>query len=385
MNNGKAAKLLGRFGKNHMEKSFREFYKGKKVLVTGHTGFKGSWLSIWLIELGAEVLGYSLDPPTEPNNFTVSHIQDRMQHVIGDVRNYEQLLQVFATFNPEIVFHLAAQSLVRYSYEIPLLTFDTNVQGSVNVLEAARVTPSVSTLVMITSDKCYENREQVWGYKENDPMGGDDPYSASKGAAELVIRSYLRSYFAHRNGFGIVSVRAGNVIGGGDWAKDRIVVDSIKSLSKNEPIIVRNPMAIRPWQHVLEPLSGYLWIGARLQEDPKRFSGGWNFGPADSSAKCVSDLVKALIGEWHAGEWVDVSDKNDKRLHEAGWLRLSCDKAHFMLPWSATLSFEENVAMTVKWYRHYYEHSQSNLYQYCVHQIRDYTKLAESRGQVWVS
>jgi CDP-glucose 4,6-dehydratase len=366
-----------------MEKSFREFYKGKKVLVTGHTGFKGSWLSIWLNELGAHVLGYSLEPPTEPNNFNASHIQDRVEHVIGDVRNYGQLFEVFTAYKPEIVFHLAAQPLVRYSYEIPRETLETNIQGSVNLLESVRLTPSVTTVVMITSDKCYENREQVWGYKENDPMGGDDPYSASKGAIELVIRSYIRSFFSHREGFGAVSVRAGNVIGGGDWAKDRIVVDCIKSLSKNEKIIVRNPMAIRPWQHVLEPLGGYLWLGARLNEDPTRFSGGWNFGPSDSSAKCVSDLVKALIAEWKSGEWIDLSDKNDTRLHEAGWLRLSCDKVHSILPWSASLSFEENIAMTVKWYKYYYEHNQSNLYQFCVHQIREYTKLAEVRGQMW--
>ena len=236
---------------------------------------------------------------------------------------------------------------------------------------------------MITSDKCYENREQVWGYKENDPMGGDDPYSASKGAAEIIIRSYLKSFFRHRTNFGIVSVRAGNVIGGGDWAKDRIVVDSIKALSSNEPIPIRNPLAIRPWQHVLEPLGGYLWLGTRLHEDPERFSGGWNFGPADSSAKCVGDLVKALIEEWQSGSFIDLSDKNDKTLHEAGWLRLSCDKVHMMLPWSAALDFQENIKMTVQWYKYYYQYNTSNLYQYCVHQIREYTKLAAQRGKMW--
>jgi len=272
---------------------------------------------------------------------------------------------------------------VRYSYVIPRETLETNIQGSVNILEAARITSSVKSIIMITSDKCYENREQVWGYKEDDPMGGDDPYSASKGAAEIVIRSYIRSFFSHKKDVGVVSVRAGNAIGGGDWAKDRIVVDSIKSLGEKKPIQVRNPMAIRPWQHVLEPLSGYLWLGAKLQEDPKRFSGGWNFGPDDSSAKSVSDLVKALINEWKSGEWVDLSDKNEHKLHEAGWLRLTCDKAHFMLPWSAIMTFEENISLTVKWYKHFYENNQSNLYQYSAHQIREYIKLAIQRGQTW--
>jgi CDP-glucose 4,6-dehydratase len=366
-----------------MEKTFKEFYSGKKVLVTGHTGFKGSWLSIWLKELGADVLGFSLPPPTEPNHFSLSHLQDKVQHVLGDIRDFKHVCEVYSAYQPQIIFHLAAQPIVRDSYEIPRETLETNIQGSVNILEAARLTPSVKAIIMITSDKCYENREQVWGYKEDDPMGGNDPYSASKGAAEIVIRSYIRSFFSHKEDIGVVSVRAGNVIGGGDWAKDRIVVDSIKALGDNKPIQVRNPMAIRPWQHVLEPLSGYLWLGARLKEDPKRFSGGWNFGPADSAAKCVSDLVKALIEEWKSGEWVDLSDKNDHKLHEAGWLRLSCDKAHFMLPWSAAMTFEENISFTVKWYKHFYEHNQSNLYQYSAHQIREYTALALQRGQMW--
>ena len=366
-----------------MESSFREFYKDKRVLVTGHTGFKGSWLSIWLNELGAKVCGYSLEPPTHPNNFEICRLESKVRHIIGDVRDFDHLLEAFEEFQPEVVFHMAAQSLVRLSYEVPKLTMDVNVLGSLNVLEAVRLTPSVQFLVMVTSDKCYENREQVWGYKENDPMGGDDPYSASKGAAELVIRSYIRSFFSRRENFGAVSVRAGNVIGGGDWAKDRIVSDCIRSLSANKPIEVRSPMAIRPWQHVLEPLSGYLWLGARLNEDPHRFSGGWNFGPADSSAKRVGDLVKAIIAEWKSGEWIDLSNGNDKRLHEAGWLRLSCDKAHVMLPWAATLSFEENVGMTVKWYKYYYEFNESNLYQFCVHQIREYTRLGGERGQIW--
>lgn len=366
-----------------MEEAFKGFYSGKRVLVTGHTGFKGGWLSIWLRELGAEVLGYSLDPPTQPSVLEVTDLGKKIKDVRGDILDFEHLSKVFDDFKPEIVFHLAAQPLVRLSYDIPRLTLETNVMGTVNVLECVRNCPSVTSLISITSDKCYQNREQVWGYKEDDPMGGDDPYSASKGAIELVFRGYLRSYFQHRNGFGAVTVRAGNVIGGGDWAKDRIVCDSVRALAAGKPIEVRNPYAIRPWQHVLEPLGGYLWLAARLNEDPHGFSGGWNFGPSDSSAKCVSDLVEAILKEWNSGEWIDISDKNDKKLHEAGWLRLSCDKVHMMLPWSASLSFEENIRMTVQWYKYYYEFKDANLYQYCAHQIREYTKLAASRGQLW--
>ena len=366
-----------------METAFRDFYRGKRVLVTGHTGFKGSWLAIWLNELGAQVIGYSLDPPSIPNNFEICNLRSRIQHIHGDVRQYDALEKVFADFQPEVVFHMAAQALVRYSYEVPKLTMDTNVGGTLNVLEAVRMAPSVHSLVVVTSDKCYENREQVWGYKENDPMGGDDPYSASKGAVEIVFRSYLKSFYSHRQGFGSVSVRAGNVIGGGDWANDRIMADAARALSKKEKILVRNPMAIRPWQHVLEPLSGYLWLGARVNEDPAHFSGGWNFGPSESAARCVGDLIKEVIAQWQSGEWEDVSQKNDKKMHEAGWLRLSCDKVHMLLPWSAVLSFDEIVAMTVRWYRYYNDYPDANLYQFCVHQIRDYTRLAAERNQLW--
>lgn len=368
-----------------METAFKGFYTDKRVLVTGDTGFKGSWMCIWLKELGASVLGYALEPPSDPSNFVISNLGTRIHHVHGDVRDFDRLQKVFTEFQPEIVFHMAAQALVRYSYEVPKLTIDTNVLGTTNILEAVRQTPSVELVSVITSDKCYENREQVWGYKENDPLGGDDPYSASKGAAEIVFRAYLKSFFHHREEFGAVSVRAGNVIGGGDWAKDRIVSDVVRALHEKASVEVRNPLAIRPWQHVLEPLSGYLWLAARLSEEPESFSGSWNFGPADSSAKCVRDLVSAIIKEWGSGEWEDVSTMNDRKLHEAGWLRLSCDKAHVMLPWSAILSFEENIKMTVKWYRYYYDYRDANLYQFCVHQIREYTKLAAQREQMWAT
>ncbi|MCZ7556203.1 MAG: CDP-glucose 4,6-dehydratase [Bacteroidia bacterium] len=368
-----------------METAFKRYYAGKRVLVTGDTGFKGSWLCIWLNELGADVTGFALAPPSEPNNFSICRLDAKIRHVHGDVRDLAALTRLIEEVQPEIVFHLAAQALVRYSYEVPRETLETNILGTVNVLEAVRQSPSVHTVVVVTSDKCYENREQVWGYKENDPMGGDDPYSASKGAVEIVCRSYLKSFFSHREMLGGVSVRAGNVIGGGDWGRDRIVPDCINALKEGRVIEVRNPMAIRPWQHVLEPLSGYLWLGARLHEDVQRFSGGWNFGPADSSAKCVGDLAGAIVREWKTGAWLDISDKNDHRLHEAGWLRLSCDKAHFMLPWNAVLSFDETIAMTVKWYKYFYEYADTNMYQYCVHQIRDYTRLAAQKEQMWAA
>jgi CDP-glucose 4,6-dehydratase len=366
-----------------MEQAFKGYYRDKKVLVTGHTGFKGGWLTLWLKELGAEVLGYSLDPPSNPNLFEAARISSKINHIYGDILDYEKMKKTFHEFNPDVVFHLAAQALVRPSYQEPKLTFDTNISGTVNVLEIIRTLPNVRSVIVITSDKCYENREQIWGYKENDPMGGDDPYSASKGAAEVVFRGYQRSFFRHNKSLGAVTVRAGNVIGGGDWGDHRIVPDSMRALSENLPIEVRNPFATRPWQYVLEPLSGYLWLAVRLSENSEKYSGGWNFGPADSSARCVSDLVKEMIKVWGSGEWVDISDKNDPKLHEAGWLRLSCEKARTMLPWTAVLSFEENIGLTAKWYKYFYEYPKTNMYQFCAHQVREYTEIAEERGQLW--
>lgn len=366
-----------------MEETFKGYYKNKRVLITGHTGFKGGWLALWLKELGATVLGYSLDPPSKPNLFEAVKISSKINHIHGDILDYEKMRKVFIDFNPEIVFHLAAQALVRPSYIEPRLTFDTNVTGTLNVLEIVRTLPGIRSVIVITSDKCYENREQVWGYKENDPMGGDDPYSASKGAAEIVFRGYLKSFFQHQDSLGAVTVRAGNVIGGGDWGDYRIVPDSMRALNEKRSIDVRNPFATRPWQFVLEPLSGYLWLAARLNENPKQSSGGWNFGPADSSARCVSDLVKEIIAQWGSGEWNDISDKNDPKLHEAAWLRLTCDKARTILPWSAVLTFEETLRMTTKWYKYFYDFPETNMYQFSAHQIREYTEMAKSRGQLW--
>ena len=274
---------------------FKEAFKNRKVLITGHTGFKGSWLAIWLKELGAEVSGYAIAPPSDPSNFEAAKLQDKMIHIHGDIRDLDHLLETFKKCQPEFIFHLAAQPLVRLSYKEPKITFDTNVGGTVNVLEAARLTSSVKVLINITSDKCYENREWVWGYRENDPMGGHDPYSASKGCSELVFSAYLRSFFSQntpgRGIIGAASVRAGNVVGGGDWGKDRLIPDCIRALSARQSIGIRNPLAIRPWQHVLEPLSGYLWLGALLSHDPQKYSGAWNFGPEDRSHLTVAEVA----------------------------------------------------------------------------------------------
>src|SRR4030043_182379 len=281
---------------------FNNCYKNKRVLVTGHTGFKGSWLLIWLKELGADLIGYALEPPTQPNNFEACQLEKKITHIHGDVRNLDYLLEVFKKYKPEFVFHLAAQSLVRRSYEEPKLTFDTNIGGTVNLLEAVRLVPSVKVLVNITSDKCYDNREWIWGYRENDPMGGHDPYSASKGCAELVFAAYLKSYFSksssEASGIGLASVRAGNVIGGGDWGKYRLIPDFVHALVKNQPVEIRNPWAIRPWQHVLEPLRGYLWLGVLLHESPGTYSGPWNFGPNDSDHLKVEEVVNSFIEFW---------------------------------------------------------------------------------------
>jgi CDP-glucose 4,6-dehydratase len=358
-------------------------YKGKKVLITGHTGFKGSWLAIWLKALGADVIGYSLAPPSDPSNFEATRLQEIITHVHGDIRDLGQLMDTFKKHQPEFVFHLAAQPLVRLSYEEPKLTFDTNVGGTVNVFEAVRATPSVKVLVNITSDKCYENREWIWGYRENDPMGGHDPYSASKGCAELVFGAYLKSFFspdALKGGCtGAASVRAGNVVGGGDWGKDRLVPDCIRALSEGRAIEIRNPRAVRPWQHVLEPLGGYLKLGAALLQDPEKYSGAWNFGPDDSSNLTVAEMADRLIESWGGGSWKDLSDPH--ALHEATLLKLNCDKAHAGLRWQGVFRIDECLQMTASWYKRFYAGGQTiDMYPFCVEQIRTYEDRIKSKG-----
>ncbi|MGE5373193.1 MAG: CDP-glucose 4,6-dehydratase [Solirubrobacterales bacterium] len=325
------------------------FFKGKRVLVTGHTGFKGSWLAFWLHELGAKVAGYALAPERENDHFHLLGLADKIHHVESDIRDEQALIKLFADFQPEIVIHLAAQALVRQSYQEPKHTFDTNIGGSVNLLEAVRATSSVRSLVYITSDKAYKNKEWIWGYRENDELGGRDPYSASKAAAELVFQSYLDSFLGAREGFGAASARAGNVIGGGDWSPDRIVPDTIQSLVNGRPVELRNPSATRPWQHVLEPLSGYLTLAARLYEQPKQFQGSWNFGPEGSGMHTVKDLAEQIITNWGSGTLEVRPDPNAP--HEAGLLHLNCDKARYELNWRPRWGFERTVAETAAWYR----------------------------------
>ncbi|MDD5170241.1 MAG: CDP-glucose 4,6-dehydratase [Syntrophales bacterium] len=364
---------------------FDDIYRNKRVLITGHTGFKGAWLAIWLKELGAHVFGYALEPPSEPNLYTISALRDRISHCHGDVRDYAALESVFHQCQPEIVFHLAAQPLVRLSYEDPKLTFDTNVGGTINLLEAVNHTPSVKVLINVTSDKCYENKEWVWGYRECDPMGGHDPYSASKGCAELVFHAYLESFFSKRvssgnNPLGAASVRAGNVIGGGDWGRDRLLPDCIRALSSNSPIGVRNPSAIRPWQHVLEPLCGYLLLGARLWERPGIYAGAWNFGPEDVRHLTVKSVVEYLITLWGQGSWEDLSDPGAH--HEARLLKLCCDKAHDELGWRGVLDIDECLRMTAAWYKTFYERrDEQDMYAFCVDQIRSYEKKIARRSE----
>jgi CDP-glucose 4,6-dehydratase len=365
---------------------FKNCYKNKSVLVTGHSGFKGSWLCIWLRELGAHVVGFSLEPPTKPSNFIACGLKRKISHEYGDIRKFDQLSAVFRRYQPEFVFHLAAQSLVRFSYEAPKLTFDTNLGGTVNALEAVRTNPCVRVFVNITSDKCYENKEHNWGYREDDPVGGHDPYSASKGCAELAHSAYLKSFFSEfdspAKSIGTASVRAGNVFGGGDWGKDRMLPDCIRALSDGRPIGIRNPNSIRPWQHVLEPLSGYLWLGALLREDPVRYSGPWNLGPGEDSHLKTVDMVERFIRHWGEGSWQNLSIQNAP--HEAKLLKLNCDKARAHLSWHAILGIDEALVMTAEWYREFYGSTpRRDMYETCIKQIRIYSELAARRALPW--
>lgn len=350
---------------------FHDFYRGKKVLITGHTGFKGSWLSIWLHELGAEVVGVALDPTSTKDNFVLSGIGDKIVDMRGDIRDGELLKKVFQKYQPEIVFHLAAQPLVRLSYKMPVETYETNLMGTLHVLEAIRVTESVKVGIMITTDKCYENAEQLWGYRENEPMGGYDPYSSSKGCAEIAISSWRRSFFNPKyyesHGKSIASVRAGNVIGGGDWSKDRIIPDCMRALETDVPIEVRSPRSVRPWQHVLEPLSGYMLLAQKMWESPVEYCEGWNFGPKLESVANVVDIVNQVIACYGKGDVVDCS--NPKDLHEAKILMLDISKAYFRLAWEPRLNIFQTVQLTVDWYKRYRDES---VYDLCVEQIEKY-------------
>jgi CDP-glucose 4,6-dehydratase len=333
-------------------------FNNKRILVTGDTGFKGSWLCLWLHMLGADIIGYSLRPDNEACHFNTSELSKYISHIDGDIRDMESLKKVFRDFQPEFLFHLAAQSLVRASYSDPKLTFDTNVGGSVNILELVRDSSSLRSVIYVTSDKCYKNREWVWGYRENDELGGHDPYSASKAAAEIVFGAYYDSFFSKRLDLGIASVRAGNVIGGGDWSVDRIVPDTIRAILNNKPVIIRNPSSIRPWQHVIEPLYGYLLLAANLHANPKEFSGSWNFGPESLSIRTTRELAEKMISFWGKGEVRLKRKKGD--LHESRLLRLYIDKAMTELKWRPKWDFNTTVKLTVQWYK-YFSHSRSTL------------------------
>lgn len=386
MNYGVLDKLHGKYGKR-LKNSFSGVFSGKTVLVTGHTGFKGAWLALWLKLLGAKVVGYSLQPPTQPSLFEALKLENEICHVTGDIRDLGALKEVFVNYRPEIVLHLAAQSLVRLSYDQPVETFSTNILGTVNILEAVRLSSSVRACVCVTSDKCYENREWPYAYRENDPVGGHDPYSASKGCSELVAASYRRSFFApeklaqHR--VAIASARAGNVIGGGDWALDRIFPDAVRALSSNKPVPVRNPWAIRPWQHVLEPLSGYLWLAANMCGSKAEFADSWNFGPLSSGAVNVKTIVENIISVWGSGSIEDLSSGQANAPHEANFLKLDCSKAMGLLAWQPTFSVDEAVKFSTEWYKQFYCSDKFDARSFTESQIVSYTERAARIANSW--
>lgn len=320
----------------------RSFWKGMPVFVTGHTGFKGSWLSLWLTSLGAQVHGYSLKPPTEPNLFDLLDLSRDLTSTIGDIRDGETLTEAMKRAKPQVLFHLAAQPLVRRSYRAPLETYEVNVMGTAKVLEAARQVPSIKSIVVITTDKCYENGERIWGYREDEPLGGHDPYSSSKACAEMVASAYRRSF-----GLPIATARAGNVIGGGDWAMDRLIPDCIRAIMDKEAVVLRSPRSVRPWQHVIEPLSGYLRLGQLVFQEGASFCESWNFGPRDDDERPVKEVVDVLCSLW--GEGASYKIEESSSLHEASMLRLDCSKSRFHLGWIPRWDLEQALKATVEW------------------------------------
>ncbi|MDB4390606.1 CDP-glucose 4,6-dehydratase [Akkermansiaceae bacterium] len=362
---------------------FRNIYKDRKVLITGHTGFKGTWLTMWLLELGAEVIGYSNKLPTNPSHFSALEIEKNISHNLGDIRNYKDLKKVFDTHEPEIVFHLAAQPLVRKSYQQPSETIEVNTMGVVNVLEIARVCDYIKSIVIITSDKCYDNVEWIWGYRENDRLGGEDPYSASKGCAELIAKTYMKSFFQQGDTY-VATARAGNVIGGGDWAEDRIVADSMIAWSENKKVAIRSPYATRPWQHVLEPLSGYLQLAAELYSRRAELRNqSFNLGPDADVNKTVEELLLEMKKNWDLVRW-EVEKQRNQKMKEAGLLKLSCDKANNFLKWYPTLSFEQTIELTVLWYKQYYDpKGNKSVYDLTLGQINEYCEVARIKELKW--
>ena len=354
------------------------FWKDKSVFLTGHTGFKGGWLSLWLQQLGARITGYALDPPSDPSLFAVAKAGQGMESIIADVRDLEKLKSAIACVKPQIVIHMAAQSLVRHSYEAPVETYATNVMGTVNLLEAVRGCDSVRSVVCVTSDKCYENKEWVWGYREDEAMGGYDPYSNSKGCSELVVSAYRSSFFNalayEQHHVGVASGRAGNVIGGGDWAENRLVPDLMRAFSEGKKPVIRNPMAIRPWQHVLEPLAGYMLLAEKLHNEGPKFAEGWNFGPDDGDVRSVQYIADHLAKGWGKGtSWV--LDKG-AHPHEARTLRLDCAKAKARLGWEPVWDLDTTLEKILSWHKAFAE--KKDMREVCLEQIASYQNLAST-------
>ncbi len=369
-----------------MNSCFHNFYNNKNVFLTGHTGFKGSWLTLMLKELNANVTGYSLEPPTEPSLFEILKLKNKIKHLTGDVRDKDKFLKSIKEAKPEIIFHLAAQPLVRRSYSEPVLTYETNILGTLNLLEFSRQIESVRAVVIITTDKCYENKEWIYAYRENEPLGGYDPYSSSKACAELITAAYRRSFFniddygkTHKTA--IATVRAGNIIGGGDWTDDRLVPDIIRSLTGNKELLIRNPDSIRPWQHVLEPIAGYLYLASLMHKDGKSFSEPFNFGPDSNDILTVKDVVKRSVKAWGSGSY---KIKKDNELHEAKLLRLDTGKSLFKLNWKPVYNAGQAIDRAIDWYKEFYQNKNADIYNFTVNQIDDYMQVAEKSEIFWM-
>ncbi len=351
------------------------FWKNKRVFITGHTGFKGSWLSLWLHSLGACVKGYALKPPTNPSLFEEAKVDNKIQSEIGDIRNLDQLKKSMLEFKPDILIHMAAQSLVILSYENPVETYDINALGTAKVLEAAKTCPNLRAIINVTSDKCYENKEWEWGYRENEPMGGYDPYSSSKGCAELITSSYRQSFMKEK-GIGLASARAGNVIGGGDWADMRLIPDILRAFEKNIPVIIRNPTAIRPWQHVLEPLSGYLLLVEKLYKTPNQYASAWNFGPENNNTKSVEWILNKMVSKWQGASWkLDQDDYS----HEACTLHLDISKAKSKLNWHPVWEIEHTLDKSIQWHQAWI--NKKDIHTICMREIEEYMRDMDNENK----
>jgi len=360
---------------------FGGVYKGAKVLITGHTGFKGSWLALWLSQLGADVYGISIDIPTKESNFIASDISSLIHDVRLDITDLTKLTETVEKIQPDFIFHLAAQALVGNAHKYPVDTISTNLMGSVNIMEAVRHSNKKICLIMITSDKVYDNVEWCWGYKETDLIGGKDPYSSSKGMAELAIKTYFQTYFKFNENIKIAIARAGNVIGGGDWALDRIVPDCVQAWSQKKCVNIRSPKSTRPWQHVLEPLSGYLLLGEKLLSNSIESGSSYNFGPSEQNNRSVGELIDKFTSSWPSAKWEDVSSM-DKQFSEATLLKLNCEKAYFDLSWASSLNFDQTVRMTLSWYLYYYKDNKQ-MQEYSIRQINEYIGLSIKKKILW--